>query len=654
MMSRNTVPLWRFLSDISIAGPDGDLTPHLGKKAIALLAFLALAREGAGRDELAALLWPDPDPSRSKHNLRQCLLSLKQAFGDGMDGVLEVSDDWLALNHAAVETDARRQVEIDAGRMAPAPELLDLCRGPFLRGLTTRARPFDDWASGQSDRLTGAAGRALGAARAAAERAGRKSEAVRLTAALAELAVGPVVVPVAEMRPAAVAPQPRRQRWLRNATLVLGGAAVAVGILFGAYYASPGFRDWADRVVLGEPVSPPRIAVLQFTSVNNTAEEAGLAGGVTLGVNYALYAIIARELFVVTTISPPRELSRQQLKRVAQDLNVRYLISGSVAIEGDTVRVDAQRLDAESATADIVYRQEFGKPAAQAFKLQDDITRWILEGLDIELSTAEWNRIQYLDDTDNLDAWLAAANAVRHLIRVTRDDVRKAKEYYLLALKFDPDYVSARRGLAWVAFLNVRLGWTNNPGNAITEAKNQLAIVLGKRPDDGTSKSLQGAILLLEGKHAEAIAAGKFASEKLPGSATVWAVLAHTLTYVCEHQRALEYIEKAMELSPLHPAWYRWTKGRALRMAGEFDRSVAILEQDFDPAKPVLVNLVELTASYWAAGRREDARRVARMIRRAVPGFTASAWLEHPRISPCAQDIHTEEFRLLSSAFAQQ
>ena len=70
MMLSKTVPRWRFLGDVSIPGPDGELTPHLGKKAIALLAYLALAREGAGRDELAALLWPDPDPSRSKHNLR--------------------------------------------------------------------------------------------------------------------------------------------------------------------------------------------------------------------------------------------------------------------------------------------------------------------------------------------------------------------------------------------------------------------------------------------------------------------------------------------------------------------------------------------------------------------------------------------------------
>jgi TolB-like protein len=647
MMLSKTVPQWRFLGDVSIPGPDGELTPHLGKKAIALLAYLALAREGAGRDELAALLWPDPDPSRSKHNLRQCLLSLRKALGDQLDGLLEVSDDRLALNHAAVEVDALRLIEIDAGRMAPAEELLDLCRGPFLRGLTARARPFDDWASAQRDRLTVAAGRALGLARAAAVRAGRRAEAARLTAALAELGLGPAMAPGAEMLPGAIVPAPGSSRdWVRRAATAVAAATLVFAGLWGAYSVSPDVRRLVNAYVLGSS-SPPAIAVLPFTAVDSTKVEAGLAGGVTLGVTYALYAITAKELFVVTPAAVAQELGHEQRIARAKDLGVRYLISGSVEVLAGDIRVDVECLDAD--TGGIIWRDRFYQPMAEAFKLQDDITLRILKELDIELSTAERNRIQYLDDTRNLYAWLSAAKGVKYLIKVNRDDVKIAKEAYQTALDLDSDYLSARRGLAWVDFLSVRLGWAEDSAAAIRDAKNQLGIVLRKRPDDGTTKSLEGAILLLEAKYDEAILAGEFAVEKLPGSADAWAVLAHTLTYVGGHERAFEMInDKAMKLSEKHPAWYRWTKGRALRMAGRYEESIEVLEEDLGRGAPSLAHLVEMTASYSAAGRMSDARRIATEIRQLVPGFSASAWLEHPRIK--IPEIQSQEFEYLSKA----
>ena len=175
-----------------------------------------------------------------------------------------------------------------------------------------------------------------------------------------------------------------------------------------------------------------------------------------------------------------------------------------------------------------------------------------------------------------------------------------------------------------------------------------MGIVLRKQPDDGTARSLEGAILLLKGKYDEAIEAGEFARKRLPGSADVAAVLAHTLTYAGEHEEALKLIDEAMELSPMHPGFYRWTKARALRMAGRIEESIEELEKDLGRGESALVYLIELTASYSAAGRREDARRIAQMIRRAAPGFTASAWLDHPRIK--IKEIQSQEFEYLSNA----
>lgn len=648
MASLTTVPIWRFLGEPSIIWSGRDLTPLLGRKALGLIAYLALAREGAGRDELARILWPPADSgkelARAKHSLRQCLVVLRKLFGADYDSVFEDAEDWLRLRCDAVGIDLRRLFQFDAEAAVPPNELADLCRGPFLRSVVTRARPFDDWAEQKRGHLTQLAGQMLEAAHADAERGGDRALTVRLGAAMAELGIGRGSLPSIEIRPVEFAvPSAPRRRWVPHAAAALAVLAVGLG---GAYGLSGDFRGIVNKVIdRVAPVSgPPRISVLPFTTLDDTAEEKGLANGITLGIYYALYAI--SELYPVTPAPTTRQLDQAELVARAKQLGVRYIISGAVGSDGDDVRVDVQCFDAESRT--IVWSERFRQKKEQIFKLQDDITLQILKGLKIELSTAELNRIQYLHDTDNLEAWLAAAKGVAHLIRVTRGDVALAKNYYEEALRHDPKYVSARRGLAWVAFLSVRLGWAADPRAAISEAKNQLGVVQQTKPDDGTSKSLEGAILLLEQKYDEAIKAGEAAVATLPGSADAWGVYAHTLTYVGEHKRALEYIRQAMALSEIHPAWYRWTLGRALRMDGQFGDSVEVLEQDLGRGEPSIVHLVELTASYAAAGRIEDARRLAAPIKEVAPGFTATAWLSHPPIK--VPEVHSKEFEYLSIA----
>ncbi|MFQ5622223.1 MAG: tetratricopeptide repeat protein [Paracoccaceae bacterium] len=642
-MSPQRNPDWRFLGDVAINCRDGDVTPKLGKKAIGVLACLSLSPEGMGRDELAAMVWPDPDPSRSRHNLRQCLLSLRRAFGEDFDRVFEVSTDRLALRQDAVETDVSILLEIDSGGPVTAGDALVVCTGPFVRGLTTRAKPFDEWVSAQRGRLLAVEKRVLERALAAAETDGRGSDAARLVRALEQLSAS---APAPERAGGAVI-----SRFGRRAVLALVLFAVLVisaGLFVGARYFSADFRDWTNETLLGVPASPPRIAVLPFTSVNGTPEEAGLAGGVTLGVNFALYAITAKDLYVVTSLSPARTLSREELKRVARKLKVRYLITGAVALDGDAVRIDAQRLDTETGSGDIVRREEFRLPTTRAFQLQDEITLWILKGLQIDVSPAEWDRIRFLNDTSNLEAWLAATRALGHLIRVTRKDVAFARRDYRKALDLDNGYIAARRGLAWTYFLNVRMGWAESPGAAMDNASKHLKIVLARTSEHGTAQSLLGAILLLQGEYGEAVAAGERARELLPGSADVSAILAHTLTYVGRHDEALELIDKAMDLSPLHPGFYRWTKGRALRLAGRIPDSVAELEKDYHKGEPSIVHLVELASSYSAAGRIADARRVAAEIRRLKPGFHAAVWLMHPPIS--IPEMQAQELKYLSDA----
>ncbi|MBK0398999.1 hypothetical protein H0I76_07345 [Limibaculum sp. M0105] len=640
-------PIWRLMGDLSIVTPDGVAVDGLGTKALALLAYLALTAERVSRAELAGMLWPGPDPSRSKHNLRQCLLSLRKSLGDSFEKIIKLSDQWVALDHDVVRIDALEILRIDSGRRASAAEIIGLCRGPFLRALATRAQPFDDWLELQRERLDIATQRIATAAYESARRSGQTSQAANLRTILETISIAETASEQTGNWGLLTRKfSGRRARPLRRLGIGAGAIILVVLASIGAYHMSMDVRHVFDDSILGERKVVRRIAVLPFTTSNATTEEQSLAGGVTLGVNYALYAITARELFVVTHVAQARDLGTEERLAVAKDLGVQYLISGTVEVKEGVVRVFAQCLDAQTRT--VIWREQFDRPIAQAFSLQDEITLEILKGLDIELNTAEWNRIQYLDDTENLHAWLAAANGVRHLIRVRKEDVEIARASYVRALQYDPEYISARRGLAWVSFLRVRLGWSRDPAAEILEAKNQLGIVLRKRPDDGLTKSLEGAILLLEERYEDAVDAGEFAVEMLPGSADATAVLAHTLTYVGETARALELINRAMELSPMSPGWYRWTKGRVLRLAGRFDEAIELLEQDLGASEPTLVHLAELTASYSANGNKRAAQRVARVIRRIDPEFSASAWLLHPRLKD--PELQSKEFEYLSGA----
>ena len=155
-------------------------------------------------------------------------------------------------------------------------------------------------------------------------------------------------------------------------------------------------------------------------------------------------------------------------------------------------------------------------------------------------------------------------------------------------------------------------------------------------------------MLILEGDWDGAISSGQEASRLLPGSADVWAVLAHNYSFSGEPDLALSAISRAMELSPGHPDFYHWIKGRAHRLKGEWDLAIDSLSIGMENGGPSVVQLVELVAAYSAAGRDQEALQTGTEIKRIAPGFKASEWVSHPAMKdPEKQSL---EFELLSKA----
>ena len=103
-----------------------------------------------------------------------------------------------------------------------------------------------------------------------------------------------------------------------------------------------------------------------------------------------------------------------------------------------------------------------------------------------------------------------------------------------------------------------------------------------------------------------------------------------------------------MRLSPYYPDWYRWSLGRAYRLAGRYDEAVAALSAGLQRHPDALAPRVELVTAYSEMGQIDKARATAAEVRRINPGFVASDWTRNPRhVDP---EVALREFRALRRA----
>jgi adenylate cyclase len=366
----------------------------------------------------------------------------------------------------------------------------------------------------------------------------------------------------------------------------------------------------------------PSIAVLPFTNLSGDPEQEYFADGIAEDIITSLLKI--SNLLVISRNSTfAYKCKAVDAHTIGRELNVRYVLEGSVRKAGDRVRITAQLVEAVGRQQ--LWASRFDRQINDIFALQDDITSNVVSALHVRLVEGEQARVWHRG-TKNFEAWECMMQGLQLFRHFTKDDNSKARVLFRKALDLDPNYAMGFVWLAWTYWSDARFHWADAADDALNHA-DELARCASSLDDNlSEGHALLGAIYLMKKSYDEAIVHGMRAIELEPNAADATATLAMTLNWCSRPAEAAELVKHAMRLSPIHSAWYLAVLAHAYRLMLRYDEAVDVYKQAIALAPNQIAAHLGLTICYAQAGQVELARIQGREILRVSPKFDMATY----------------------------
>ncbi|MBB4236640.1 adenylate/guanylate cyclase domain-containing protein [Rhizobium esperanzae] len=186
------------------------------------------------------------------------------------------------------------------------------------------------------------------------------------------------------------------------------------------------------------------IAVLPFTNMSGDADQDYFSDGITEDIITDLSKISSLHVVPRNTIFTYKGIS-VKVKRLAQELGVRYVLEGSVRIFGNRVRISGQLID--TANGDHLWAERYDRDLTDIFAIQDEITHAIVGQLKVRLLPEEKKAIAN-EPTANVEAYTYYLRGRQLSHTWTKSYLQLARRMFCKAVELDPDYARAYAGIA--------------------------------------------------------------------------------------------------------------------------------------------------------------------------------------------------------------
>lgn len=376
-------------------------------------------------------------------------------------------------------------------------------------------------------------------------------------------------------------------------------------------------RDTFRDSLLPTSREKPSIAVLPFTNMSNDPEQEFFADGLTedliteLSKGPGLFVIARHSSFVFK--NKPTDV-----RHIAQDLGVRYLLEGSARRAAGRIRINAQLIDALDGGH--MWAERYDRQLADVFAVQDEVVAHIVEALAGKFAVAAMPERKV---PKNLDAYdLVVRGRFLHHTMSLSEGI-EARELFARAVALDPDYAEARAYLA----LTHWLGWTNwfepiDPHRRLAVEHAKQAVSLD--PNDPWAHTVLGHVLNYEHEYDAASEQFEVALRLDPNHADTHGLRADLLALHGRPIEALASVAEAMKLNPHAPAFYYWLKGQAEYVARRYKDAIDTLKHKSTYAS---ASRSILAAALAQIGRLDEAQLEGRLFMADYPDFTINEFL---------------------------
>ena len=666
------LPRIYLVGNMRAVAPDGaDFLPR-GRKTRGLMAFLCLAQgERISRSRLVGLLWDRSGEAQARMSLRQSLSELNSIVNRHVPGLVEIDRESVRLDVSKCWVDALAILEASADAATHTGSLVEPYSERLLEDLDGITPSFDQWLTAEGtrfedrvrkileaelDRLTeqnarpevrAAAARRLinfeptheGAVRSmmkAFAQMGDRAQAIRefercrqMLQRMLDLPPSKETVAVyeairiesTEMAFAVVSHERTSGESSKNAeTGPLAASPVRWEIKKQSEPAAASAHDPGQEGRHG-----PSIAVLPFRNLTGDAAHHFVAEGLVEDLIEALSRV--PNFFVISRLSTLafRDQDRHP-REIGNVLGVRYVLSGSMRILEDRLRLSIELTDAQQGAA--LWFSKLDERFVDLFAVQDRLSEMIVRQVAPHLHAAEMNRIR-LKRPDSLEAYELFLRAQENMHNSSRAVFETSQALFDAAIAKDPHYAAA---LAWRArwhVLRVGQGWSLDPADDTMQADHYARAAIECNSMEPMAFAVHGQVASYLYKDFD-LAFRRFeAALQINANAApawMWSAAAHA--WMGDGPRAIEEINKAMALSPYDPLMYAYSGNAAMAylVDGQYERAIECALRSLRENRTYTSAHRQLVMALVLAGREDEAQASARRLLALEPGLTVTGF----------------------------